>query len=159
MPMTLASTVTLSSTGQILITNIPQTGKDLLLLVSGRVDNTNKDGALRFNNDSNSNYQLRALEGSGSAASSLAETTTFIRILNSQSGFTSNTFTSQKIYVTNYTSSTNKSINIDEVTENAATQAFHRISTGLYTTSSGITQLEIFASTIANSTASLYIIS
>jgi hypothetical protein len=159
MAMTLVSTVVLSTTGQILITNIPQTGKDLLLLVSGRVDNTNKDGALRFNNDSGSNYTLRTLEGSGSAASSASETTSFIRILNSQSGFTTNTFTNQAIYVANYTSTTNKSISVDEVTENNATQSFQRISAGLYTTSSGITQLEIFASTIANSSASLYIIS
>lgn len=158
--MTLVSTVTLATTSQLDITSIPQTGKDLLLLFSGRVDNTNKDAALRFNGDSNANYSARRLEGDGSNATTTSEPgQSFIRVLNNQSGFTSNSFTNAGIYISSYTNSSNKYVNIDDITETNATLSYQRITGGIYSTSSPITSISIVASLVAGSTASLYIIS
>jgi pyocin large subunit-like protein len=169
MAMTLVSTVTVGSGGaaSIEFTNIPQTGKDLLLLVSTRTAYSAGQTvlALTINNVFTSNYNMRTLIGSGSAASSdnLATSLMVTAVTNSATS-TSNTFGNASFYFSNYTSSTNKSLSIDSVSENNATAAGQRITAGSFTTSSAITSFKMADASgsfnfVQHSTASLYIIS
>ena len=85
MAMSLVSTVTVGSGGaaSIQFDNIPQSGKDLFILVSMKITKAsgNPDALeVRFNGDTGSNYTTRWLEGSGSAVASSSTTTTRIYI-------------------------------------------------------------------------------
>ena len=165
MAMTLVSTVTVGSGGaaSIEFTNIPQTGKDLLLLVSGRADSSATGGwELSLNNVTSSNYNQRRLVGNGSTATSDTKADTAFQININASTYTANTFGLGHWYISNYTSTTNKSVSADYVSENNSTTAFAIIDAGSFTTSSAITQLKLFkagVNFVQHSTASLYIIS
>jgi hypothetical protein len=74
---------------------------------------------------------------------------------------TSNTFSSTQVYIPNYAGSTNKSVSIDHVTENNATNAyFSGIVAGLWSNTAAITSVKILdqdgGSLVAGSTASIY---
>ena len=165
MTMTLVSTVTVGSGGaaSIEFTNIPQTGKDLLLVLSTRMGavSTGNTSTFRLNSDTTgSNYAYRVLRGNGSTADSDSGSGFFV--LANPSDATANTFTNQNIYISNYASTTTKSFSADMVTENNATAASAWIGAGRYTTSSGITTVTVISQAenfVQNSTASLYLIS
>ena len=140
-------------------TSIPQDGVDLLLVFSGRDTSTTENAKITLNNDAGSNYPTVTLDGNGSTASSSAVTGTRLRGLQGQSSYTSNTFGSVSIYISNYTSTTNKSISADEVNENNATTAYQRLAAYSYSTSSAITSIQIasFTANLAQyTTASVY---
>jgi hypothetical protein len=162
MALQLVSTVTVGSGGaaSIEFTGIPATGKDLLILLSARNTSTSIGGAkFRLNGDTNdANYAAIRLFGNGSTASSNTSYTNDIPGL----GTTADTFGNIAIYTANYTSTTNKSISQDEVTENNATTAVQQIAAWSYTSSSAVTSCSIVGTSITfaqYSTASLYIIS
>ena len=169
MAMTLVSTVTVGSGGaaSIEFTNIPQTGKDLLVVFSLRDDNASfafDSLNSRINGDTGSNYSYRNLEGTGSSAGSSSETSVAqLRIGSINEGTsTSNTFNNGNLYLSNYTSSANKSISADVVAENNATSARQRISAGIWAQTNAITSVSVYSNggnLIQHSTASLYIIS
>jgi hypothetical protein len=75
---------------------------------------------------------------------------------------TANTFSNTEFYIPNYTSSVAKSVSINGVGENNATQSAQAITAALWTGTAAITSVTILPSsgnTIAqHSTASLYII-
>jgi hypothetical protein len=170
MAMTKVGEVTVDSGGaaSIEFTNIPQTGKDLLLLYSTRTNNTGTYSNAQYvtiNNDTTSEYSrlyLRVI--SGTTVQTNAATNSSARNLEgSGNGATSNTFGNGQAYFSNYTSATNKSWSLDAVTENNATDGgIMTIQAGRYPTSSPITNLKIDYSGFSflqYSTASLYIIS
>lgn len=163
MAMTLVSTVTVGSGGaaSIEFTNIPQTGKDLLVLVSARRDDSGALLALRANGLSTGIYDYRNLVGTGSAASSTTATgDTGMDFIVARSTATASTFGNTQIYISNYTSSANKSVSIDGVNENNATAADMRLTAGLIGTTNAITSITLTSATsVQHSTASLYIIS
>jgi hypothetical protein len=165
MAMTLVSTVTVGSGGasSVEFTSIPQTGKDLLLLVSGRHSTTTKQLQLRFNSDSASNYSFRLLEGDGANAGIAGLTANHARIPCSISTDTANTFGNTAAYVSNYTSSANKSFSIDGVSENNATTAYQSLLAYTWANSAAISSIQVLPNsgqTVAqHSTISLYIIS
>lgn len=162
MSLQLVSTVTVGSGGAASITldNIPQTGKDLLILVSGRDESSLL--AIQANNDStNANYSRRVLEYNGSVTSSSASARSFAVVSGSFS--TASTFGNTQIYISNYTSSANKSISVDGVNENNDAIAY-RISliAGSWNSASAITSLQLVSfgtGILQHSTFSLYIIS
>lgn len=164
MTMTLVSTVTVGSGGaaSIEFTNIPQTGKDLLVVLSSR-SSFESYPVVQLNNDgTTSNYASRTLQGNGASASSSTQGATGGILLGTISSTTSNTFGNIAIYISNYASTTNKSISADAVGEANATTAYQNITAGSYTTSSAVTSVKLFNngdSLAQHSTASLYIIS
>ena len=146
---TLISSVTVGSGGaaNIEFTSIPNTYTDLLLKVSGRSSRTGavqEEFRLSFNNNT-SGYSDRQLRGSGSTAISQSWTSQ----ANIQSfgqpgaGATANTFSNWEIYIPNYASSNNKSVSLDGVTENNATEAYSYLAAALWANSSAITSIKI----------------
>ena len=147
-------------------TSIPQDGVDLLLKVSARTDGSNiydTSGRFSINSDTSSNYErlyLRAILGT--TVQTATSTNTFARELpyNGNSA-TSNTFGNADLFISNYTSTSDKSISLDLVTENNATDG-GTIWLGAYRypTSSAVTSVELVSVSGRNfmqySTASLY---
>lgn len=163
MAMTKVSEVTVGSGGAATIefTNIPQSGKDLVLLASARGTNNTIQANLRFN-ATTTNYSGRSLEGDGAAAASYTSGTSVIPFYCiSPNNSTANTFGNGMAYIANYTSSSNKSISHDAVTENNATTAYQQIVASQWANSAAITSLTLTfdANFVQHSTASLYIVS
>lgn len=167
MTMTLVSTVTVGAGGasSIDFTSIPQTGTDLLLVVSPRSQVTGTVLTLKFNGSS-TGYSDRRLFGYGSgvgSGSNYASGTEMVSGYAASSGETANTFGNNAIYIPNYSSSsTNKSVSSDGAYENNATSNFMSITAGLWSNTSAITSINLYiygGGTFAQySTASLYTI-
>jgi len=162
----IGSTVTVGAgnAASIEFTSIPNTYTDLIVLLSGRSNNAaiNVSLQMQFNNDTGNNYTYRALQGSGSAANSfsgVSGSNIFCSSMPSGNS-TSNTFGSAYIYIPNYLASTQKSVSIDAVGENNATEAYTNLVAGLWTGTSAITSIKftLFSSNVfvQNSTATLY---
>jgi hypothetical protein len=168
MAMSLVSTTTVGAGGAASIeyTNIAQTGKDLLLLVSGGSTSTGSFRVLRLeiNANTGTNYSSRDLQGDGTTPGSTSQTSaTYIDAgYVTATGSFANSFGSSAIYFTNYAGSASKSISSDSVSEANTTTQGQRIVAGLWNQTSAITSIRIFLSAgnwTQNSTASLYIIS
>lgn len=148
-----------ASAASVTFDNIPQSGyTDLKIVGSVRSDYSGQAIALRINpNGSTANMTGRVLLGSGSAASSFTDTIAYASAVADTS--TANTYNNVEWYIPNYTSSNNKSISVDFVTETNATAAIMGLSAGLWSSSSAITSL-VIATTAGNlmaySTFSLY---
>ena len=167
----LISSVTVGSGGaaNIEFTSIPQTYTDLVVMLSTRTtangDNYG-DTDLSFNGaPTGTAYSWRNLQGTGAAAvsgSGSSDSAIFSRDMNG-SGSTASTFSNNSFYIPNYTSSNNKSVSADTVTENNATQAIAGLTAGLWADSSAITSLRftvVYGTSFAQySTAYLYGIS
>jgi hypothetical protein len=160
MAMILVSTITVGtdSPSSIVFSNIPQTGKDLLLVVSARTTApTSADCYITLNGSYTDT--LKRLQGTGSAVSFTTGAPVF-RI--NATSYTTSSFGNTSIYLANYLSTSSKSIFVDSVVENnASTADFSGIvsvnsSVSVPVTSMGIGYSAQFAQ---NSTASLYIIS
>lgn len=162
MSMTLIETKTLGTdTAAIEFTSIPQDGTDLLVLATLRVSfdfslATWWLAGLTFNSITSS-YSTRNLQGDGSGVGSDSDTTIYFR--PNDAGSTSNTFGNARAYITNYAGSTNKSVSIDNVSEQNGTQAQQQLVAGLWSNTSAITSLKIEANgsnLVAGTTVSLY---
>jgi hypothetical protein len=147
---TLISSVTVGSGGaaDIQFTSIPATYTDLCLLLSARgasaVSETSAN--LQFNSNS-SNYSSIWVRGSGAAASSGSNTygTDEIYLFEIPgSTVTASTFQNGLIYIPNYTTSNNKSLSIDSVTENNNTTAWAYLTAGLWSDSAAITSIKLY---------------
>ena len=137
-------------------TSIPQDGTDLVAICSVRSTDSNLSLYLRPNG-STSNLSSRNLQGTGSVTSSFTGTT--IQALATNSGNTANTFSSTSFYLTNYTAATAKSFSIDTVTETNATEAYQRITAGLWNDTTAISSLQFWPDSgnfAAGSIISLY---
>jgi hypothetical protein len=160
--MELIETVTVGSGGaaSIEFTSIPQDGTDLWLLINARDSNPLVGPSIfvRVNSDSSSNYTLVRLRGDGSTADSLTFTTTRFRPVITGSLATANTFSNNSFYFSNYSGSTNKSVSIDSVNENNATDADQLLFAGIYNDTAAITSISLTPATsfVEHSTASLY---
>lgn len=155
MAMELIETIEVGAGGaaSIEFTSIPQDGVDLLLLVSDRTSATG--GFLTINGSAISAFSAVYLQGNGSGSSS--STATNALVIGGFTSYTANTFGSGQVYVSNYTSTTNKSISIEGVSENNATSSLQRITAASYSTSSAVTSIGLTNATFSQySTASLY---
>lgn len=158
----IASTTVETPQATISFSNIPQGYTDLILVVSARssTDTVSTYGLLRFNSDSGANYNRRTLLSNGSAASSSTSTSaTSLIVWDNASDATASTFANAQVYIPNYTSSNQKSVSNDSVSENNATAAYAVLYAGLWTGTAAITSISIteaLATFTANSTFTLY---
>lgn len=163
---TLIASYTVGSGGaaNIEFTSIPATYTDLKVVVSARNVAANVAGGVwLYPNGSSANMTARVLFGTGSVIGSTTDTK--IWGYTNSANSTSSTFGNIEFYIPNYTSSNNKSISVDGVMENNATEGRQNLSAGLWSITSAITSitLESFnnsTSAVANfaehSTAYLY---
>jgi len=169
MAMTLVSTITLanSSTTQMSFTSIPQSGKDLVLLVSARSTTSanNVTLGLLINSISSFTYNQIRLRGDGSNVETSADVGSN-RISHSQmnaDSSTSSVFGSTQFYVSNYANSGTKLLGIESVTENNATAAQALIIAGSLPNAGAVTRLDVIdvsgGAFVTGTTASLYIVS
>jgi hypothetical protein len=149
-------------------TSIPTGYTDLIIKLNGRssLGQIYGGGTLRFNGDSAQNkYETRRVYGSGSAVDS----STWVNGSDSDgikgwnvvgNNSTASTFSSNEFYIPNYRGSTNKSVSLDEVTENNATTSYAGIFAAIWKDTSAITSVAIVSNSgttfSTNSTATLY---
>ena len=144
---TLIQAITVGSGGAASIdfTSIPGTYTDLCVKLSARSNaGTNYEFVnMRFNS-STSGYTTRLIRGNGSAASSQVNGATGFEFeMQNGNGATGSTFGNADIYVPNYTSGNQKSVSIDSVSENNATQAFMGLNASLWTGTATISSIQI----------------
>lgn len=165
MTMTLVETVTVTATTGVFVEffNIPQSGKDLMLQVSGRSTTSNNYRVRPNNNTTASNYSRIRLYGDGSSVGSdkwvSGDVGYFGDLPMGNSSHTANTFGNGTVYIANYTSSSGKSMMADNVGENNATEAPQQLDAGLWNSSDAITSLTLVGNFGQHSVVSLYIIS
>jgi hypothetical protein len=151
-----------SATTTVSFTSIPQTYTDLLLKVSTRGTASGSGNAWQaFNIGFNGVLTDRTflfIGGTGAAAiggSSASEI--FGQAVEGSS--TANTFANGEIYIPNYTGSKFKGLNSDHVTENNATAALTYYTSGLWSSTAAITQVDFTPTSgdfATNSTFYLY---
>jgi hypothetical protein len=103
-------------------TSIPQTYTDLVVKISVRSSNDTLGFNMNINNSSSS-ISSRWIEGTGSGVSSYTSANSQVGYQN-RNAATASTFANVEIYISDYTSSNNKSYSGEGVTENNATLAF-----------------------------------
>ena len=163
MTMTLIETITVGSGGaaSIEFTGIDGGAKHLLLKISGRSDNTNSFN-FTVNSNTSSIYSFVSLFGNGSDPYSTSGSSGFGGY-TTKNDVTANTFSSNELYFSNYSSSSNKSVALDGVTENNATFALAYLNAASIATTAAITSIQLIPSAsqtwVEHSTASLYSIS
>lgn len=160
MTMTLVSTVTLATSATtITFSDIPQTGKDLVIVFSARVDASSQGYVGLKLNNSVTGAIAKRLSGTGSVTGS--DDPAYFVGAACISTDTANTFASNSIYLPNYSIVGKKSASIDAVRENNATSSeLHVVAYTLTSTDviSSIVLSTYSGSFVANSTASLYTI-
>lgn len=144
-------------------TSIPSGYTDLKLVLSLRGSDANNYVNSRISfNGSTSGYSSKLLYGTGSGTGSLNNSVTTAvdySAYGTGSIATANTFGNTEIYIPNYTSSNNKSLSVDQVSENNATTVITALTAGLWSNSAAINQVTITPSvgTFAQyTTATLY---
>jgi hypothetical protein len=172
--MTLIASSTIGSGGASSITfsSIPSTYKDLCLVTSIRSSVTSSGGTgyqERLNiffNGTTTNYSERWMQGEGT--STVNTGTTYFGVSGTAglagtavpSDWTANTFNNNKIYISNYASSYNKSFAIDGTADNNGSFGSLMLAAGLWSNSAAINSISIsLRSTpnmVQNSTAYLY---
>lgn len=161
MTMTLIQTSTLTSSADgITFTSIPQDGTDLYVLVSIRAATSGQFDNMEIQlNGTGSSFTKRALYGTGSSVTGFTGSDGHNGYTSANSA-TANTFGNASIYIPNYTSSRNKSITTDAVSEDAAvTTVIASLFANLWSNTAAITSLRVRtngASMAAGSTISLY---
>ena len=156
-------TVGAGGASSIEFTNIPQTYTDLYVVLSGRSNTVRaSDGhyvAIQFNS-STTNLSSRFLYNYNGTNYSGSDT--YVLGWNVPSDYTANTFGNTSWYIPNYTSSNNKSISVDSVTENNSTNILQTLTAGLWSNTAAITSIKLNptpASFAQYSSATLYGIS
>lgn len=162
MTMSLISTVTVTSpTYFIQFLNIPQSGTDLYILMSGREQTTAQiSTAFSIGFSGGGTATKRQLTGTGTAVNSSTVFNAFYTANNGGSS-TASTFNNAMAYVPNYTLSGDKTILLDAVTENAAANANQVIAVQNYASSGPITSILIASSDnpfAVDTKVSLYVI-
>jgi len=159
----LIQTITVDSGGAASVTfsSIPQTGyTDLKIVVSARSNRAaiTDNISYTFNGTAASAFSDRALNGTGSAATSFTDANLLTDYLTGNTA-TASTFSNTEVIIPNYTSGNYKSVSIDTVTENNATAANAALYAGLYSNVSAISSIKLqpyVGSFMQYSTFSLY---
>ena len=154
-------TVGAGGAGTIDFTSIPNTYTDLCVKVSARKTSTGGANLQMQLNGTTTGYTQKTLIGSGSAVASYSDTSEIGFMYVTLSSDTANTFSSTDIYIPNYTTSNNKTMSIENATENNATAATIALTVGTWANSAAVNrvyfQLANGAGTFAQySTAYLY---
>jgi hypothetical protein len=139
-----SATVGSGGAASIDFTSIPSTYTDLCVKISLRATNVTQNWTLTFNSSS-SGYSQKVLygDGSGSSSQSLSAQSVIYGYAQNRSDLTASVFNNGEIYIPNYAGSNNKSVSIDEVSENNATYANQSLVAGLWSNTSAITSISI----------------
>ena len=154
------ATVTVGSGGasSIEFSSIPQTYTDLVVHISARSSGADPNIMIRLNSSS-ANFSQKRLTGDGSSAVS-GGTYGEWSGWGTNSGDTASTFGNTAIYIPNYTSSNNKSLSSDAVSENNGTLAYMTLGAILWSNTSAITNVSFVMGSSQNfvqhSSATLY---
>lgn len=161
----ISSTTLTSDAASIAFTNIPQTFDDLVVKISARLNYNASTASLGvFLNTAAADTSYRFLRGNGTVAVSANNTAQNDFYLGEANAIqsTSPIYSSFDFYLPNYTSSNQKSMSADGVSENNATLAYPYFSAGLCTKTAAITTLTVrgfdggSGNLFAHSSASLY---
>lgn len=147
-----STTVGSGGTNPIEFTSIPATYTDLLLKVSARTDNNNNGRdyvRFRFNSSSSTIYSYKWLHGFDgnivSGGSDSALNAGHILIISANDA-TTNTFSNNDMYITDYAGSNNKSLLITGVAENNTSNFFSLSQSGAtWGSTSAITSISLYA--------------
>lgn len=151
------STVGSGGASFIEFTSIPQFYTDLVVFMSGRSTTGSPDAGVQFNGEGSSNISSRYMFSVDGSVTNGSNGSYIALVGLPKSGTTSNTFGSVTIYITNYTSSQNKPISVESVTENmSSSETFLALTAGLYSSSSAISSLKLTGDFAQNSSAYLY---
>jgi hypothetical protein len=149
----ISSNVLTSSAASVTFSAIPATYTDLVVRVSARVDAAAnyQSVAMAFNAGSPvSAFSQRWINGDGSTTSSgsYGANTTLYPMYAPGASATSNTFGNGNIYICNYSSTSQyKSISIDAVTENNATDARAELGAMLWSSNNAVTSITLYGNT------------
>lgn len=140
--------VTLTGTASsVTFSSIPQTYTDLVLRFSVRTTSTAANVAVRINGLTTTIYSQTNLTGDGSAAASArqsSQTSVSLDNYGTQSGNTSNTFSSAEIYLPAYIANANKPFAAVGVQEsNAASPVYCTTNAALVRTTAAITEIAL----------------
>jgi hypothetical protein len=144
-----------SNANYIEFTSIPSTYTDLILLGSSRTTKAsiNDESELKLNGTAITGIRLY---GTGAGTG----TDTVPSMLPDGANATSNTFDNFSIYIPNYASTTTyKSVSIDQVMENNATTAYAVLIAGLYSSNTAVSTIRLTAAVgnyVTNSSFYLY---
>jgi len=159
----IATTTLGAGGGQLIFSNIPQTFTDLLVVFQARTSRSNvfDDSIFWFNGFNTGTYNNRFLRGNGSSVTSSTDNGGIYGLGGWINGGTStaSTFSSNEIYIPNYTSNAIKTFSSTSVSENNSTEAYQFIIAGSWSLSNAITSISIAAGAASigqHSTASLY---
>jgi hypothetical protein len=145
--------ITVGSAGAASVTfsNIPQTGyTDLVLKTSVRTNRASTDDLLNVNfNGVSTNQSEIWMKGDGSAATSGNYSNLYLFWVDAASN-TANTFSSNEMYIPNYTSANFKSISVDGALENNATLTTTSLVAGRWASTAAITSIAITSVFSAN---------
>ena len=164
------SNILSTSTASITFSSIPATYKDLVLRYTARHNNAFSISQLgiTFNGDTAANYSETAAYGSSTAAASGRQTSVNDINFNyvDADSATANTFSSNELYIPNYTVSANKPMSWTGITENNATtnnSAIILMNASLWRNSAAISSITLTAAAgrnfLTNSSFYLYGIS
>jgi hypothetical protein len=132
--------------------SIPGTYTDLVLKFSTRLTVNNgsiwQAFGITFNNTT-ANRSQRFLFGTGSSTGSGNDTNIYGQ--SNESSTTASTFASGEMYVSNYASSNNKSVSLDQTTENNATGALAYLTAALWSNSAAINRITLDANAFVSS--------
>jgi hypothetical protein len=140
-------TVTVGSggAGSITFSAIAEDWTDLVLKYSLRSNaGQNLDTLYIKFNGSSSGYSGIRLRGTGTGVASQTLDSTRLNLFSINGNTTpADTFSIGNMYVANYTSSTSKSVSIEDAFENNSTVAWHEIVAGLWSNSSAINSIQL----------------
>ena len=143
------TTVGSGGTSSIDFTSIPATYTDLLIKLSARTNlasSAYEQLGIQLNGSTASNYQAKLLYGIpttvGSANSGTVNAMAYAGYATASTA-TANTFGNIEIYIPNYAGSTAKSVSIDGVSENNATDAIATLTAGFWSLTNAITSIKI----------------
>lgn len=135
-------TVGSGGASSVTFSNIPQTFTDLKVVMSVRDGSAQVGNNILFQiNGGTTSQSVRAISGDGSSTPNSYSATPLFFTSNGNSS-TANTFSNMEVYICNYASTTiNKSVSVDSVSENNGTTAYAQLTAGLYASNTAITSI------------------
>lgn len=146
----IAKQILTSNSASVTFSNIPQTYNDLLVRITGRLNNAESPPfTIRFNGDTATNYSQTFFRSgyNGTIDSGRMTNSNFgagITYAPGEINGQANTFSSNEFYIPSYTSSTNKQIGVigaSEKNDNSSGEIVNAVSAGLWRNSAAITSI------------------
>jgi hypothetical protein len=142
----ITSTILSTTATSVTFSSVPQTFTDLVIKATYRSSAASAFGAnpfVRFNSDSSSLYSYIFLQGNGSGLSTGTQNEINLATMQSSTtaGNTANTFTSNELYISNYTGTLVKPFSQYKTAENQSTNNETHVFASLYRGTSPITTI------------------